>query len=114
MTPFPPIVYQDDDLLVINKPAGLIVQLSHTHQQPTIESMLPDRPELDRRGLVHRLDRDTSGLMVIAATSMAQQALYQQFQQRHVDKRYQTLVWGKVADQHAIIEAPIGRHPVHG
>lgn len=113
-TSFPPIVFQDNDVVVINKPSGLIVQLSHTHNQPTLESMLTDHHGLERRGIVHRLDRDTSGLMVVAKSGEAQQALHQQFQQRQVAKRYQALVWGKFPDEHAIIDAPIARHPLQG
>lgn len=111
---FPPIIYQDESILVIDKPAGMIVQKSHTHNQPTLEQALPGRDDLERKGIVHRLDRDTSGLMVIAQTPAAQQSLYQQFQKRQVQKEYQALVWGEFKDHHAIIEAPIARHPHYG
>ena len=111
---FPPILYQDEDILVINKPAGLIVQKSHTHTESTLDEMLPQIPGLERQGIVHRLDRDTSGVMVIAKTPAAQIELQQQFANRLVDKEYIALVWGRFADAHAIVDAPILRHPSLG
>jgi 23S rRNA pseudouridine1911/1915/1917 synthase len=109
----PPILYQDDDLLVINKPAGLIVEDSHTHSQATLQHAL-DNDTVDRGGLVHRLDKDTSGVMLVAKTPQAQAALQQQFKARQVHKTYTALVWGKPKDSHFKIDAPIERHPVHG
>jgi 23S rRNA pseudouridine1911/1915/1917 synthase len=111
---FPPILYQDEDIVVINKPAGLIVQKSHTHTEPTLDQLLPANPELERQGIVHRLDRDTSGVMVIARTSHAQQDLQRQFSNRLVEKEYVALVWGEFPDAHAIVDAPILRHPSLG
>src|SRR5690606_13688558 len=111
---FPPILYQDQDILVIDKPAGLIVQKSHTHDQITLEQLLPEIPEVERKGIVHRLDRDTSGVMVVAQTTAAQENLYHQFQDRLVDKMYEALVWGKPKENHFIIHAPIARHPRYG
>ena len=112
-TQLPPILYQDDDLLVINKPAGLIVEDSHTHSQTTLQHALNNNT-VDRGGLVHRLDKDTSGVMLVAKTPQAQEALQQQFKLRQVHKTYLALVWGKPKDQHFKIDAPIDRHPVHG
>lgn len=111
---FPPILYQDEDILVIDKPAGLIVQKSHTHTDPTLDEMLPEAPGLERQGIVHRLDRDTSGVMVIAKTASAQAELQRQFANRLVEKEYIALVWGRFADAHAIVDAPILRHPSLG
>lgn len=111
---FPPIIYQDESILVIDKPADLIVQKSHTHTQQTLEQLLPQNDQLERQGIVHRLDRYTSGLMVIARTSQAQQSLKKQFSDREVDKEYTALVWGEVKDDHAIVDAPIARHPSYG
>lgn len=111
---FPPVVYQDQDILVIDKPAGLIIQKSHTHDQPTLEQDLPDLEGVERKGIVHRLDRFTSGLMVIAQSAAAQNSLHQQFVDRTVEKDYITLVWGEFKDSHAIIDAPIARHPRYG
>jgi 23S rRNA pseudouridine1911/1915/1917 synthase len=110
----PEVIYQDDELLVINKPAGLIVEDSHTHSQHTLEQWLAQTSQLDRSGMVHRLDKDTSGVMVVAKTVDAQEKLQQQFKDRQVAKEYQALVWGKAPEQHAIIDAPIARHPAKG
>lgn len=117
----PPVVFEDDQILVINKPAGLIVQDSHTHNQATLEQAIaataPDNSDdegLERGGIVHRLDKETSGLMVIAKTPTAQTNLQQQFKDRQVHKRYLAMVWGRPKDDHAIINAPINRHPVTG
>src|SRR5690606_9715258 len=101
-------------ILVIDKPADLIVQKSHTHTQQTLEQMLPENDQLERKGIVHRLDRFTSGLMVIALTSESQQALQKLFSERKVDKEYTALVWGKFKDHHAEVDAPIARHPNYG
>lgn len=111
---FPPILYEDDDLLVIDKPAGLIVQKSHTHTEQTLDAMLPDNNLVERQGIVHRLDRDTSGVMVVAKTAEAQKELQRQFADRLIDKEYIALVWGNFADEHAIVDAPILRHPSLG
>ena len=111
---FPPIIFEDEALMVINKPAGLIIQKSHTHAQRTLEDMLPVLPNLERGGLVHRLDRDTSGVMIVAKTPSAQQFLQEQFAERLVDKEYIALVWDQIPEDHAIIDAPIARHPAIG
>ena len=111
---FPSILFEDNWLLVIDKPAGLIVQKSHTHNEQTLEAMLPEAEELERKGIVHRLDRDTSGVMVIAKTVDAQTSLQRQFAERQTHKEYVALVWDEVLDEHAIIDAPIMRHPSLG
>jgi 23S rRNA pseudouridine1911/1915/1917 synthase len=108
------VLFEDQHLLIINKPAGLIVEDSHTHSQTTLEQLLPQQPGLDRNGIVHRLDRDTSGVMVVAKTLSAQANLQNQFKERLVTKEYTALVWGRSRDDHAIINAPIARHPVKG
>jgi 23S rRNA pseudouridine1911/1915/1917 synthase len=110
----PPQLFKDDQLLVINKPAGLIVEDAHTHSQATLEHALPQDDDLDRNGLVHRLDKDTSGVMLVAQTPEAQANLQQQFKDRTVTKQYTALVWGKPKDKHFIIDAPIARHPMLG
>ncbi len=111
---FPPILYQDDEILVIHKPAGLIVQKSHTHTEPTLDELLPEVPGLERQGIVHRLDRDTSGVMVVAKTAVAQKELQRQFAHRLTEKEYMALVWGRFIDAHALVDAPILRHPSLG
>jgi 23S rRNA pseudouridine1911/1915/1917 synthase len=112
------VIYEDDDLLVVNKPAGLVVHPSPGHTVHTLVNALLARcPDLSsfgdvmRPGIVHRLDRDTSGLMIIAKNSAAQQYLINQFKSRSVSKDYLVLVKGKLTPTQGIIDAPIGRDP---
>jgi 23S rRNA pseudouridine1911/1915/1917 synthase len=112
------VIYEDDDLLVICKPAGLVVHPSPGHTTHTLVNALLARcPDLVgfvdamRPGIVHRLDRDTSGLMIIARNSHAQQYLINQFRARSVFKGYLVLVKGKLTPDHGIIDAPLGRDP---
>jgi 23S rRNA pseudouridine1911/1915/1917 synthase len=113
------IVYEDQALMVINKPAGLVVHPGAGHPDGTlVNALLAYRPELaeedmdpKRPGIVHRLDQDTSGLLIVAATAAAQRELQRQFRERTVDKRYLALVHGRLTPERAAIEAPIGRHP---
>ncbi len=114
------IVYEDDDLLVVNKPAGLVVHPGHGNYSGTLVNALayylgrtPD-PEADdeRMGLlVHRIDKDTSGLLVVAKTDVAQIDLARQFFHHTIDRRYWALVWGNIAEDEGTIDAPIGRDP---
>ncbi|MBI3221567.1 MAG: 23S rRNA pseudouridine(1911/1915/1917) synthase RluD [Nitrosomonadales bacterium] len=108
------IVYEDDALLVINKPVGLVVHPGSGNWQGTLlNALLHYAPQLDgvpRAGIVHRLDKDTSGLLVVAKTLIAQTALVRQLQARSVKREYLALVWGEV--RHAgRVDQPIGRHP---
>jgi len=96
------IIYQNNDLLVIDKPAGLTIYPAAGHPSHTL---------VNATGIVHRLDKDTSGLMVVAKNSPAQQSLISQFKARSVVKAYQVLVKGRLQPEHGIIEAPIGRDP---
>lgn len=112
------VIYEDDDLLVICKQAGLVVHPSPGHNAHTLVNALLARcPDLSsfgdttRPGLVHRLDRDTSGLMIIAKNSRTQQYLINQFKARSVSKGYLVLVKGKVTPGEGIIDAPLGRDP---
>ncbi len=112
------IVYEDDDLLVVDKPSGMPAHPAPGHQAHTlvnaILSHLPSLPKSDDRlrpGIVHRLDKDASGLMVVAKSSAAQVNLINQFKARSVAKAYLVLVRGKLAPEHGVIEAPIGRDP---
>ena len=112
------VIYEDDDLLVICKPAGLVVHPSPGHTTHTLVNALLARcPDLAsfgdamRPGIVHRLDRDTSGLMIIAKNSRAQQYLINQFKTRSVSKGYLVLVKGKLIPGQGIIDAPLGRDP---
>jgi 23S rRNA pseudouridine1911/1915/1917 synthase len=112
------VIYEDDDLLVICKPAGLVVHPSPGHTAHTLVNALLARcPDLAgfgdtmRPGIVHRLDRDTSGLMIVAKNSRAQQYLINQFKDRAVTKGYLVLVKGRLTPNQGIIDAPIGRDP---
>jgi len=113
------IIYEDDDLLVIDKPAGLTVHPAPGHRSHTLAnaivahlSGLPDSGNL-RPGIVHRLDRDTSGVMVVARNGAAQLNLINQFKARSVVKAYLVLVRGHLTPEEGIIEAPIGRDRSH-
>jgi 23S rRNA pseudouridine1911/1915/1917 synthase len=112
------IIFEDRDLLVVNKPPGLVVHPAPGHRGGTLlNALLHHCPELQeigevsRPGLVHRLDKDTSGLLVVAKTSLAHQALIRQFQAREISKRYLALVWGRLPETEGRIEAEVGRHP---
>lgn len=112
------ILYEDDDLLVVDKPAGLASHPvpgypSHTLVNAVL-SHVPDLPEADdslRPGIVHRLDKDASGVMVVAKNSEAQLNLIDQFKARSVVKAYVVLVKGQLTPDDGVIEAPIGRDP---
>jgi 23S rRNA pseudouridine1911/1915/1917 synthase len=112
------IIYEDNDLLVIDKPAGLPIHPAPGHYSHTlvnaILSYVPHLPESDdslRPGIVHRLDKDASGVMVVAKNSMAQVNLINQFKTRSVVKAYLVLVKGHLTPGEGVIEAPIGRDP---
>ena len=112
------ILYEDNDLLVIDKPAGLSIHPAPGHYSHTlvnaILAYLPSLPESDdslRPGIVHRLDKDTSGVMVVAKNSVAQASLINQFKARSVAKAYLVLVKGRLVPGEGVIEAPIGRDP---
>ncbi len=109
------IVYEDEELVVINKPAGLVVHPATGNWQGTLLNGLLHRygkaaAQLPRAGIVHRLDKETSGLMVVARTLTAQTELVRQLQARTVKRCYFALVWG-VSAASGLIDAPIGRDP---
>jgi len=108
------IVYEDDAIIVIDKPAGLVVHPGSGNWQGTLLNALlhhaPELKEVPRAGIVHRLDKDTSGLMVVAKTLVAQTALVRQMQARSVKREYLALVWGEL-DYGGVVNVPIGRHP---
>lgn len=113
------IVHEDDELIVINKPWGMAVHPSPGTPGATVVNALlahcKTLPASDplRPGIVHRLDKDTSGLLVCAKTERARIALAEDFQQRRVKKQYAALVRGRISPRQGIIEAPLGRDPVH-
>ncbi len=110
------IVYEDADLIVIHKPAGMVVHPAAGHASGTlVNAVLAHSPELrdvgeeNRSGIVHRLDRDTSGLIIVAKTGAAHENLQRQFKSRSVAKVYVALVEGHLAPPQGLIDVPIGR-----
>jgi len=108
------IIYADEHLVVINKPAGLVVHPAAGHHQGTLLNGLlhqfPQLANLPRAGIVHRLDKDTTGLMVVAASLAAHAGLVEQFQERSVERFYAAIVYG-VMTGGGCVDAPIDRHP---
>lgn len=114
-----PVLFQDDDVIVVDKPAGMVVHPAAGHAEGTlVNALLFHADNLSgvggelRPGIVHRLDRGTSGLIVVAKNDAAHRELARQFQDREVEKEYVALAWGEV---HAgrRIDLPMGRDPVH-
>jgi 23S rRNA pseudouridine1911/1915/1917 synthase len=107
------IVHLDDDLAVVDKPAGLVVHPAPSHSGPTLVSELGDLlgggDEAERPGIVHRLDKDTSGLLVVARNDETHSALQAQVQRREVERIYLALAGGRLASRTGTIDAPIGR-----
>ena len=114
------IVYEDDDLLVVDKPAGMTVHPAPGSPDGTLVNALLHHcgdslsgiGGVARPGIVHRIDKDTSGLMVVAKTDLAHQGLSAQFAAHSLERAYQAVVWGVPAPPHGTVEGPIGRHPV--
>lgn len=113
-----PIVHEDADVVVVDKPAGLVVHPSAGHEDGTlVNGLLATHPQLadvgdpTRPGIVHRLDRGTSGLLVVAKTERALRTLSEQLRTRTMLRRYTTLVWGHPESPRGIVDAPIGRSP---
>ncbi len=108
------ILYEDDSLLVINKPAGLVVHPAAGNPDGTLQNALLHHDEtliqLPRAGIVHRLDKETSGLLVVAKTTAAHKYLVEQLQQRSVKREYRAVVTG-VMTAGGTVDQPIGRHP---
>jgi 23S rRNA pseudouridine1911/1915/1917 synthase len=110
------IMYEDDNLLIINKAAGLVVHPAAGNYTGTLLNALlyryPELESLPRAGIVHRLDKDTSGLMVVARTLPSHLSLTEQIQAREVSREYQAVTVGLVTAG-GTVDAPLGRHPVH-
>ncbi|MGQ0814669.1 MAG: RluA family pseudouridine synthase [Gemmatimonadota bacterium] len=112
------IVYQDADLVVIDKPAGLVVHPAPGNYTGTlVNALLHHIPDLSgiggvmRPGIVHRLDKDTSGLMLVAKSDEAHRALSAALKKREIKRRYLVACWGHLAEDELIVDAPIGRSP---
>ena len=110
------IVYEDDSLLVINKPPGLVVHPGHGNYTGTLVNALAfhfenlPKNSSDRPGLVHRIDKNTSGLLVVAKTEQAMTHLAKQFEDKTTEREYIALVWGNVKEEEGTIEGNIARH----
>ena len=114
------VLFEDKDIIVINKPPGLVVHPGTGHRQHTlVNALLSHCPTLsgiggkERPGIVHRLDKETSGCLVAAKNDGAHRELSRQFAERRVEKIYLALVAGKLLKDAGVIEEKIGRHPVH-
>ncbi|WP_299113077.1 RluA family pseudouridine synthase [uncultured Winogradskyella sp.] len=111
------IVYEDEDLLVVNKPAGMVVHPGHGNYSGTLINALIfhfenlPKNSSDRPGLVHRIDKDTSGLLVVAKTEHAMNHLSNQFAEKTSEREYVAIVWGNVKEDEGTVEGNIGRHP---
>jgi 23S rRNA pseudouridine1911/1915/1917 synthase len=113
------VVYEDDDVIVLNKPSGLVVHPAHGNWDGTLVNALIGRGTPlatlggdQRPGIVHRLDKDTSGVIVVAKTDRAYAGLAEQLRHNEIRKEYHGIVVGNLATQHMTVDAPIGRHPV--
>lgn len=113
-------LYEDEDIVVVDKPAGVVVHPGVENEKDTLvqgliyrEIELADTSDPSRPGIVHRLDKDTSGVIVLAKSNEAYENLILQFQERVVRKFYLALVWGRFQTEFGRIEAPIGRDPHH-
>jgi len=125
LTPF--IIYEDEDTLAINKPAGLVVHGDGRTKEPSVSEWLVSKyPEakgvgemirleggdiIDRSGVVHRLDRDTSGVLLLAKTQAGFEHLKNQFLERTISKTYLAFVYGSVKEDHGTLSMPIGKSP---
>ncbi|MFZ4403681.1 MAG: RluA family pseudouridine synthase [Pseudobdellovibrionaceae bacterium] len=114
------IVFEDEDLLVINKPAGLVVHPAAGHQADTLVNALAFHNSYfnmkfseSRPGIVHRIDKDTSGLLVVAKNDKAHEFLSLQFKKKTIHRRYYAVVLGTVLKKNGILQSYLHRHPVH-
>ena len=113
------IVYEDSDLLIVNKPVGLVVHPAHGHYSGTlVNGLLAHCTDLSgingkmRPGIVHRIDKDTSGLLMIATNDLAHQHLAEQLKAHSIKRAYYALVQGVISEPAGLVDAPIGRHEI--
>jgi 23S rRNA pseudouridine1911/1915/1917 synthase len=112
------IVWEDQDLIVLNKPKGMVVHPAPGAESGTlVNALLAHCQDLsgvggvERPGIVHRLDKDTTGLLVVAKNDVAHNGLQGQIQKRTATRKYRAIVWGRPPFTHAVVDVPIGRHP---
>jgi RluA family pseudouridine synthase len=101
----PTVLYEDDSVIVVDKPTGMIVHPDGKHDYPALTDWLEKRGEYH---LVHRIDRETSGVLIVAKTAQAHALLKEQFQERDVRKVYRAFVYGVIKDERGVIDKPIG------
>lgn len=114
------ILYEDDDLLIVNKPKGMVVHPAAGHMNHTLvngllyhcKGKLSGINGVMRPGIVHRIDMDTTGALVVCKTDLAHQSLAEQLQVHSITRRYEAIVYHNLKDENGKIDAPIGRHPV--
>ena len=114
------ILYEDEDLLVINKPKGMVVHRAPGHYSGTLvnallyhcDGQLSGINGVLRPGIVHRIDRDTTGSLLVCKNDMAHRALAEQLKEHSINRRYRAIVWGNLKEDEGTVDAPIGRHPV--
>ncbi|MBX4195751.1 RluA family pseudouridine synthase [Candidatus Parcubacteria bacterium] len=116
----PEILYEDDDILAVNKPAGLVVHSDGRTKEPSVSSWFVEKyPEskdvgeplgnIERSGVVHRIDRETSGVLLLAKTKEGHACLKEQFQNHEIDKIYHAFLYGNLKEDHGSINLPIGK-----
>lgn len=114
------ILYEDQDLLVVNKPKGMVVHPAAGHYSGTLvnallyhcQGQLSGINGVLRPGIVHRIDRDTTGSLLVCKNDMAHRALAEQLKEHSINRRYRAIVWGSLKEDEGTVDAPIGRHPV--
>ncbi len=112
------IIFEDQDIIIVNKPSGMVVHPAVGHHADTLvnyllhHSILSDF-ESTRPGIVHRIDKDTSGLLVVAKNNKSHEKLAKQFSVHQVSRKYEAIVWGAPKKNGGVIDQPLGRHPVH-
>ena len=107
-------IFEDDQILAVDKPAGVVVNRSATSKFKTLQDWLVSNgygESVERQGIVHRLDKDTSGILLVAKTSQSMRQLQAQFKKRQIKKEYQCLVHGQVRPKSGVVSAPITRNP---